>query len=63
MSAAGEHIDRLAAALAAYPRGHSTDDFCRLVVQVRADDLRQLLGDLHAYRKTMELIALTGEQK
>lgn len=51
-----DHLTRLQSALNSYPNDYSTDDMGRRVVRVRADDLRMLLGDLNAYRKTIERI-------
>ncbi len=51
-----EHQTRLQAVLDAYPQGYSTDDQCRRIVRVRADDLQMLLGDLNAYRQTFQRI-------
>lgn len=53
-----EHHDRIQAALDAYPQGYTTtaDLAAHLLVRVRADDLRMLLGDLNAYRQTFQRI-------
>lgn len=53
-----EHHDRIQAALDAYPQGYTTtaDLAAHLLVRVRADDLRMLLGDLTAYRETFQRI-------
>lgn len=53
-----DHTRRIVAALDAYPQGYTTtaDLAAHLLVRVRADDLRMLLGDLHAYRVTFQRI-------
>jgi hypothetical protein len=53
------HLSRLVATLEAFPAGYTTsaDGAAHYLVRVRADDLRQALGDLHAYRETMRIIA------
>jgi hypothetical protein len=53
------HLSRLVATLEAFPAGYtaSADGAAHYLVRVRADDLRQALGDLHAYRETMRIIA------
>lgn len=55
----GDSHNRLRAALDAYPQGYTTtaDLAAHLLVTVRADDLRALLGDLYAYQETMLRIA------
>lgn len=50
------HETRLREALNAYPQGHSGDDRGKLLVKVYAEDLRMLLGDIGAYRKTWQAI-------
>lgn len=52
-----DHTLRLEAVLAAYPQGYTTDHQCNYMVSVRADDLKALLGDLHACRMTFKRIA------
>lgn len=47
-------LSRLRDALDAYPQGHGTDEDGHLVVRVRADDLRTLLGAYNAERWTAD---------
>lgn len=56
-----DHEQRLRATLDAYPQGYSTDRQCNWMVRARADDLRQLLGDIHAYRETCRVAAIIPE--
>jgi len=44
MRMVSEEVERLQAALAAYPRGHSTNNKGALVVQVLVNDLRYVLS-------------------